>query len=223
MAGWQSLRIADVEPIPVVDGTLLWKPLRRALDVEAFGINAYVAPSVGDDVVEQHTESALGHEEVYVVLGGRATFTLDDESLDAPAGTVVFVRDPAVRRHARAEEPNTSVLAIGGPRGGVYEPSPWEDAFAAERHRAAGDYEAMVAELEDALRRRPDRPRVLWALAAAETLAGRTEAAIAHVGRVLELRPEWADHLYADEDLRPLREHPAWPPRAPDGRPGVES
>ena len=34
---------------------------------------------------------------------GRATFTLDDETLDAPAGTVVFVRDPQVKRHARAD------------------------------------------------------------------------------------------------------------------------
>ena len=46
----------------------------------------------------------------------RATFTLGDETLDAPAGTIVFIRDPEVRRHARAEEPGTSVLAVGGPR-----------------------------------------------------------------------------------------------------------
>ena len=56
-------------------------------------------------------ERSLGHEEVYVVLAGRATFTLDDETLDAPAGTIVFIRDVDVRRHARAEEPGTSVLA----------------------------------------------------------------------------------------------------------------
>jgi len=84
-----------------VEGTLLWRPVRRTLGVGAFGINAYVAPNAGDDVVEEHTESTLRHEEVYVVLSGRATFTLDGETLDAPAGTVVFVEDPLVRRHAR--------------------------------------------------------------------------------------------------------------------------
>jgi hypothetical protein len=93
---------------------------------------------------------------VYVVLSGRATFTLDGEALDAPAGTLVFIRDVDVRRHARAEEPGTSVLAIGGPRGAAFEPSAWEDYFAAERHRTAGDYDAYLAELEAALERRPD-------------------------------------------------------------------
>ncbi len=86
--GWQSIHLDEIEPIQVVNGTLLWRPVRRALDIGAFGINAYVAPRAGDDVVEEHTESSLGHEEVYVVLSGRATFTLDDETLDAPAGTV---------------------------------------------------------------------------------------------------------------------------------------
>ena len=117
--GWQSIHLDEIEPIPVVNGTLLWRPVRRALDIGAFGINAYVAPRAGDDVVEEHTESSLGHEEVYVVLSGRATFTLDDETLDAPAGTVVFIRDADVKRHARAEEPDTSVLAVGGRRGGA--------------------------------------------------------------------------------------------------------
>src|SRR5262245_20999573 len=97
-----------------MDG-VLWRPLRQVLDVGAFGINAFVANDVGDDVVEDHAEEMLGLEEVYVVLAGRATFTLGEERLDAPAGTVVFVRDPALRRHAGAEERGTSVLAVGGP------------------------------------------------------------------------------------------------------------
>ena len=118
---WASIRLEEIEPIPVVGGTLLWQPVRRTLDIGAFGINAYVAPNAGDDVVEEHTEEALGHEEIYVVLTGRATFTLDDETLDAPTGTVVFVRDPKVKRHAQAMEPDTAVLAVGGPRGGAYE------------------------------------------------------------------------------------------------------
>ena len=127
-SGWQSVRLDEIDPIPVVDGTLLWRPVRRTLDIGAFGMNAYVARNAGDDVVEEHTEQSLGHEEVYFVLAGRATFTLDGETLDAPAGHVVFVRDPAVKRHARAEEPETAVLAVGGPREAAYEPSPWEDS-----------------------------------------------------------------------------------------------
>ncbi len=210
-AGWTSMRLEDVEPIPVVDGTLLWRPVRRTLDIGAFGINAYVAPEAGDDVVEEHTEESLGHEEVYVVLAGRATFTLDDETLDAPAGTVVFVRDVTVKRHARAEDANTAVLAIGGPRDGVYEPSAWEDYFAAERHRGAGDYDAYLAELEEAAAKRPDHPATLYNLACAEALTGRADDALAHLRRALELKPEWTEMAAKDDDFASLQDATGWP------------
>ena len=71
--GWDSVRLEDIEPISVVGGTLLWRPVRRTLDIGAFGINAYIAPNAGDDVVEEHTEKLYFHEEIYVVLSGRAT------------------------------------------------------------------------------------------------------------------------------------------------------
>jgi tetratricopeptide (TPR) repeat protein len=211
VAGWQSVRLDEIEPIPVVNGTLLWRPVRRTLDIGAFGINSYIAPNAGDDVVEEHTEQSLGHEEIYIVLTGRATFTLDDEKLDAPAGTVVFVREPKVKRHAVANEPNTSVLAVGGPRDAAYEPSPWEDYFAAERHRNAGDYDAYANELVEAAERRPDHPATLYNLACAEALAHREDAAVEHLRRAIELRPSLADLARDDEDFVFLRSRPDWP------------
>jgi quercetin dioxygenase-like cupin family protein len=207
VAGWRSVRLDDIDPIPIDGGEVLWRPLRRTLDVGAFGINAYIAPKAGDVVVEEHTEEFLGHEEIYVVLAGRATFALDGETLDAPAGTVVFVSDPTVKRHARAEEPGTAVLAVGGPRGAVYEPPAWE----AERHRASGDYDAYAAELAEALERRPDHPGLLYVLACAEALAGRPDAAIGHLRRALELRPELADTARENEDFASIRDRPDWP------------
>jgi tetratricopeptide (TPR) repeat protein len=209
--GWKSVRLDEIEPISVVQDTLLWRPIRRTLDVGAFGINAYIAPNAGDDVVEEHEESTLGHEELYVVLSGRATFTLGDETLDAPAGTIVFIRDPSVVRNARAEEAGTQVLAVGGPRDAVYEPSAWEDFFAATRHRAAGDYDAYLAELEDALERRPDHPAILYNVARAEVLAGRADDARAHLSRALEQRPEWSEMAASDEDFASLRGTPGSP------------
>jgi tetratricopeptide (TPR) repeat protein len=208
---WGSLRLDEIDPIPVVNGTLLWRPIRRTLDIGAFGINAYVAPEAGLDVVEEHTESALGHEEVYIVLSGRATFTLGDDELDAPTGTVVFIRDPSVQRHARAEEPGTQVLAVGGRRGEGFEPSPWEDFFAAEPLRAAGDYDAYVAALASALVKRPDHPATLYNLACAEALAGRGDDALAHLRRALELKPEWAEMAQKDDDFASVRDAPDWP------------
>ena len=59
----KTLRLDDVEGIPVF-GSLLWKPIRKTLGVTAFGINAYTAASAGDEVVEEHTEEQLGHEEI---------------------------------------------------------------------------------------------------------------------------------------------------------------
>ena len=209
--GWQSVRLDEIEPIPVVGGTLLWRPVRRTLDVGAFGINAYVAPNAGDDVVEEHTEKTLGHEEVYLVLSGRATFTLDGESLDAPAGTAVFIRDPAVKRHARAEEPGTSVLAVGGPRDAPYEQSAWEYAFAAERHRASGDYDAMIAEIASGLEQSTENPSLLYDLGCAEALAGRLDDALGHVAKALEQKPEWADRARKDPDFEEVRKLPDWP------------
>ncbi len=209
--GWQSLRLDEIEPISVVKDTLLWRPVRRTLGIGAFGINAYIAPNAGDDVVEEHEESTLGHEEVYVVLSGRATFTLDGETLDAPTGTVVFIRDPAIVRHARADEPETQVLAIGGPRDGVYEPSAWEDLFAATRHRSSGDHDAYLAELQGALERRPDHPAILYNVARAEVLVGRPDDALTHLSRALEQRPEWAELAAKDEDFASLRGLPGSP------------
>lgn len=210
-SGWSSVRLDDMETIRIVDGKLLWRPLRRTLGVEAFGINAYMAPNPGDEVVEEHTEAQHRHEEVYVVLSGRATFTLADETLDAPAGTVVFVRDPDVKRHAVAVEAGTSVLAIGAPRDAAYEVSPWETWFAAYRHRETGDFDAMVAEMEEGLARHGEYPAVLYHLACAETLAGRYDDAIAHLARAIELRPSIAEHAGTDDDFAPLRGLPGSP------------
>jgi hypothetical protein len=126
------LRLDDVEPT-LIDGTL-WKPIRSTLGIRAFGINAYTADNAGNRLFNEHdeTESFAGrqrHEELYVVLEGRATFTVDGEDIDAPVRTLVFVENPASRRGAVAAEPGTTVLALGGPVGEAYEPAPWEERF----------------------------------------------------------------------------------------------
>ena len=73
------LRLDEIEGVPVF-GTLVWKPVRKPLGVTAFGINAYTAAAPGDEVVEDHTEEPSGHEELYLVVHGHATFTVDGAS-----------------------------------------------------------------------------------------------------------------------------------------------
>lgn len=126
------LRLDEIEASKV-EGTA-WKPIRSTMGIEAFGINAYVARAAGDTLFNEHdeTESFAGtqrHQELYLVFEGRATFTVDGGDVDAPRGTLVFVDDPASRRAAVAAEPNTTVLAIGGPVGEGYQPAPWEKVF----------------------------------------------------------------------------------------------
>jgi mannose-6-phosphate isomerase-like protein (cupin superfamily) len=124
------LRLDEIERIPGPD-SLTWLPVRATLGVRAFGCNAYVAGSVGDDVVEPHTEEGCDHEELYFVARGRAEFTVDGERIDAPAGTYVFIPDPSSHRHATAAEEGTTVLSFGGPP--TFEPSEWEGRWLRER------------------------------------------------------------------------------------------
>lgn len=106
-----------------------WKPLRIFFGIQSFGTNAYVGRQAGDELVEEHTEvddSETKHEELYFVASGRARFTIEGDDVDAPAGTFVYIRDPSVKRSARAEEDETALLAFGGTPGETFAVSPWE-------------------------------------------------------------------------------------------------
>ena len=112
--GFGIARIDELEAYDVAEGGLTWRPVRRHFDIRAFGVNAYTAERAGQRVVEEHREES-GHEELYVVLTGRATFKLDGEEHDAPAGTLVHCL-PGTLRGAVAAEPGTTVLGIGASR-----------------------------------------------------------------------------------------------------------
>jgi tetratricopeptide (TPR) repeat protein len=209
--GARVIRIDEVDSLPVLEGELQWHPLRHTLGIRAFGMNAYTAEKAGDLVVEEHDEGSLGHEEVYVVLMGRATFTLDGEEFDAPSGTVVHLADPNVRRVARATEDGTRVLAVGGPVGAAFEPSPWESAFRAEPLARAGDPEGAVAVVREALDEHPDDPNLLFNLACFEALAGHDDDAIAHLTRAVQQSPKARKWAATDKDLERLRDRPDFP------------
>lgn len=130
---WHVTHVSEIPDAAAPEpGFYAWKPVRRHFDVRSFGINAFVAARAGDWAVEEHDElgeTAGRHEELYFVASGRATFRLDDEQLEAAAGTFVFVPDPAVLRSARALEPGTTVLAVGGLPGAAFTVSRWEERF----------------------------------------------------------------------------------------------
>ena len=204
-------RLDELDRIPVGEHGLLWRPVRRKLGIEAFGTNAWTAAEAGQEVVEHHDETGSGsgkHEELYIVVRGRARFQLDDEEFDAPVGTCVFVRDRTVRRGAYAEEPGTTVLAMGGKPGEAFEVSPWESYFAAIPLTAAGDHAGAAEIIREELERSPDNPAVLYNLACSECLAGDTETALEHLTRAVQLDRRCAEWAREDEDFDAIREDP---------------
>jgi hypothetical protein len=204
----KTLRLDEVEGIPVF-GTLVWKPVRKTLGVTAFGINAYTAANAGDELVEDHTEAQLGHEEIYAVVAGHATFTVDGEEVDAPAGTLVYLDDPAQRRAAVAKEPNTTVLAIGG-LPGRHEISPWEYFFPALPHMRAGDWETARRLLEEALAEH-DFPVLHYQLACVEAQAGNRKRALDELNIAVATAERFREHAAQDEDLASIRDDPRFP------------
>ena len=130
MSELQAYIVKAIEEIPGVPepdpGDPDWKPLRHHLGLDAFGVNCFVQPEAGGRIVDDHRETETRHQELYVVLSGRAEFVLDGEPHDCPAGTCVAIRDPGVRRHAIAVEAGTAVLVVGATPGEIYEVSSWD-------------------------------------------------------------------------------------------------
>jgi len=131
--GYDVAGIGDIATSGAADeGGAAWKSVRHHFDIHAFGASAYVADEAGQRVVPEHDESSSSrstegaHEELYVVVSGAADFSVGAEQVDAPAGTLVFVRDPALVRTAFAREPGTVVLAFGGAPGEAFAVSTWE-------------------------------------------------------------------------------------------------
>lgn len=187
-------------------GSLTWRPVRLTLGIRAFGANAYTAADAGQDVVEPHTEDPeLAHQELYFVAAGRARFTIDGESYDAPAGTYVFVPDPASHRHAVAVDPGTTVLSFGGPP--TFQPSAWEWAFQAAPLLRNDPVRARQI-LAEGLEVHPESASLYYNLACLEAVQGDREAALAALRRALELRPEVSEWARDDEDFESLRDDP---------------
>ncbi len=136
-APYDSVRLADVETLAQVAPDVpyitdcAFHLVRRHFDIRAFGVNAATG-NAGDEMVMEHHEAddeenqTNGHQELFAVMTGHAVFTVDGEEIDAPAGTIVFVRDPALLRTARATADSTAILMVGGPVGVPYTVSRWE-------------------------------------------------------------------------------------------------
>jgi tetratricopeptide (TPR) repeat protein len=193
-------------PIPDQDG-LTWRPVRREFGIQAFGVNAYTADEPGKRLVEEHREQD-GHEELYVVVSGRATFKVDGEEHDAPPGTLVHC-PPGTLREAFAAEPHTTVLGIGAKPGEVFRTSGWEWAFAGGSLLAQGKTEEARAEFEAGIEANPDAWQGPYNFACAEAQLGNKDEALTQLERAAELdREAVAKYAPQDEDFASIRDNP---------------
>lgn len=209
MSTYEVAHLDELDRFPVDEEGLVWRPVRRRLGIRAFGTNAYTAEKAGDRVVEEHREAG-GHEELYFVASGRATFTLEDDEHDVPAGTFVFCR-PGTKRGAIAIEPGTTVVAFGAKPGVPHQISKWEATFAAFGHLRSGDEDRGRKELKAALAEHPDEWQGHYTAACFESLTGHRDAAVEHLRRAIELSPEARELAQADEDFDSIRDDPEFP------------
>jgi quercetin dioxygenase-like cupin family protein len=210
MRGYEILSLDELEPSPDprYDGAPRLLPLRHALGLRAFGANAWTNES-GQTLVPRHSEES-GNEELYVIVRGRATFTVGDENLDAPAGTLVHVTSGEVRE-AVAEEPGTIVLAVGGTPGEPFTAHGWDELVIAFAKARAGDVAAGRAIVDDLVARRPADWEGPYNAACFEALFGNEERAFANLGRAIELAgDEVRGFAPGDDDLTRLHGDPRW-------------
>lgn len=190
------------------DGDRVYVGLRRTLDIGAFGASAAYQAKSGEDVIGEHDElgpGADGQEELYVVVQGDATFTIDGEEVDAPHGTVVFV-PPGTMRKAVAKTDETIVLAVGGRRGEAYRLPPGAELHDFFEHYNEKDYEGALAACHVALEKYPGNALFLYNVACMESLLGRSDEALATLGTAIEGWPRFKENAQKDDDFASLRE-----------------
>jgi len=197
---WQVARLDEI------DRRDTWIPVREHLGIRAFGINAYV-PRDDGTIINDHDETGSGQEELYVVLDGTATFEVDGEEIDAPAGTLVF----APPRSQRKASGDATVLVVGAAPGEAYTSIDWGKAwpFHGESLTAYGEkrYADAVEAVRAGLAENPDHPGLHYNYACFATLAGDTgDDTFEHLRRAVELFPPFRTQARADDDFASVRD-----------------
>ena len=202
-----SFLVARLEEIDEIDdGRCPWRPIRHHLGITAFGVNAWTAHAAGDRLINEHDEDGEGgEEELYLVMSGRARFEVGDDAVDAPAGTLVFV-EPGLRRTAFAEEPETTILAVGGVAGEAYTPAGWELWAPVNRYYESGEYERAITAIAPVIGAHPQYAGPLYNLACCESLAGRPDDALEHLGRAIAISERCRTLAQSDSDFDPIRD-----------------
>ena len=202
--GYRVLSLDELEPAEHRGSNLL--PIRHTLGFRPAGINAWAA-GPGGQLIPPHEEDS-GNEELYVVVRGRARFTVGEETADAPAGTLVFVGAGAWRT-AVAEEPGTIVLAVGATVGEPFYAHGWDSVAVADSLRKKGRPDEARAVMQALVDQDPSSWGHWYNAACFDALAGDADAAFAHLRRAFELNErEVREYMGHDTDLDSIRDDP---------------
>jgi tetratricopeptide (TPR) repeat protein len=207
MADWAVERIEDIREIEAA-GECPIRPVRHHFGISAFGATAWTAKAAGDRLINEHEEDP-GNEELYIVTQGRAVFELDGERRDAPQGTLVFAQ-PNVKRTAFAEEPGTTILAVGGTKDKPYEVWGWELWYPLRKQYEAGEHAEVLVKLREVVAETSEYGLLFYNLACLESLTGDHANAIEHLRKAIELGPRFRDFSRQDSDLDAIRDDPAF-------------
>jgi quercetin dioxygenase-like cupin family protein len=206
MSGYALAHVNDIAELD--DGRAPMRPVRHHFGIRGFGVTAWTAKNAGDRIINEHDESG-SDEELYLVLHGRAVFELDGERRGAPAGTFVFV-PPDVKRTAFAEEPGTTVVAVGATPGRPYDPVGWELWAPLRPLYEAGAYDEVVERGREVLAAHPGYGLLFYNVACCESLTGRRAEALEHLRKAIELSERFREYARSDDDLNGLRDEPAF-------------
>ena len=191
----------------ITDGRCPWRPIRHHFGIMSFGVNAWTGREAGDRIINEHDE-ADENEELYIVQSGRATFEFDGERVDAPTGSLVFAR-PGIKRTAFAEEPGTTIIALGGTPGEAYQPEGFEIwAPLLNPLYQAGKYAEAADRGRELIEAHPEYAGALYNLACCESLAGRPADAIKHLRRAIDRSERYRPYAKGDSDFDPIRDEP---------------
>jgi tetratricopeptide (TPR) repeat protein len=209
MTRYAAARLDEIEEID--DGRCPLQPVRLHFGITSFGVNAWTGRKAGDRIINEHDEAEGedGQEELYLVQRGRARFELDGERVDAPAETFVFVR-PGVKRTAFAEEPGTTIIALGGSPGKAYEPEGFEIWAPLAPLYHAGKYAEAANRGRELITANPEYPGLLYNVACCESLAGRSDDAVEHLRLAIEHSDRFRSLAAGDSDFDPIRDDPAF-------------
>jgi hypothetical protein len=173
------------------------------------GNRAWISTAAGDPIINAYDEDSEPAEELFIVINGRAMFTIEGEEVDATTGTLLFTA-PGTHRTAIAAEPSTTILVVDGTPGKAYAASGWELWAPLRPLYDNGEYAELSTQLQDLIAEQPHYPMLVYNLACCESLSGRTVEALDHLRRAIGASEKFRGDARNDSDFDAIRHDPSF-------------